>query len=80
MEQLEVVGSVSSSVIVSPYVSGSKGTTLVNWVRYSLQNPPMLGEVGQYCILPSKGPWVLEIHGPKTGVGAYTKKPVVHVT
>ncbi len=30
-----------------------------------------------YRILPSKRPWVVEIYGPKTGVGAYTERPFV---
>ncbi len=29
---------------------------------------------------PSKCPWVLEIHGPKTEVSAYTEKPFVCIT
>ncbi len=32
----------------------------------------------QYRILPSKCPLVLEIHGPKGGVDAYTEKPFVY--
>ncbi len=30
-----------------------------------------------YQILPSKHPWALEIHEPKTGVGTYTEKPEI---
>ncbi len=31
-----------------------------------------------YCNVPSKCPWVLIIHGPKIGVGAYMEKPSEH--
>ncbi len=32
-----------------------------------------------YHDLPIKHLWVLEIHGPKTGVGVYTEKPLVPI-
>ncbi len=39
---------------------------------------PVVLVLCNYRILSSKHPWVLEIHGQKTGVGAYTDKPFVY--
>ncbi len=33
-----------------------------------------------YCDVPSKHPWALGNHVPKSGLGTYTVKPFVHIT
>ncbi len=54
----------------------STGSYLLN--QPTLTAPALV--MANYRIVPSKHPWVLGIHGTKTGVGTYTVLPFVRIT